>query len=649
MRDLWSFLLQTLNAGGVAVLLLAVKALFKDKLPPKWQFSVWGVLGIVLLIPAGWNSRFALVNWQYVVELMKSAVGDFSYTRVLFPFPVVRSAPQTVAEWLFLVYTVGVLVHLLMYLLSYIRLRFVLRKGAPVSENVRESVNAIASGLQIKRCRVIQVEGLPSAFVSGVIRPVLAIPAQTDCDGKILLHELMHLRSKDTLWSICIALLRSLHWCNPLLVYCAKRAVNDMEARCDQCVLEQLEGEERREYGRILLSMVNERFARTPGTTCVNNGAKSIRNRIESIARFKKYPHGMRLVSVCILLLLGLSAVIGEPVTLPSQPKQDYARTSFASFMSVPCTTYAGAMDAYAKAVLTQNGYYRVLCAPQAMRAALGEEMQTNYENNVFSVWNSGLSYDPDEQGGYYIYNLHKTEEDVYEGLLVIKLLSSEVRYDGEYEIHTLAHQPLRTYKENGRWVTVATDDFQTVTTTEADISWGCEDLPVLVYGATQDKWTAEVITQNFYTVESAVQVQNNSFGFANGTYFDSTPRPNADFTKAGQMHRKRVYHNGTQEERDAVSVISLSVSAVYPGEEPPETLTEVTGSYVSGSNSHGASWSSHSADAGWGPMLELGGGGGSLEPEKEPAFPAYYVARLGTDSEFKADLILTEQKGEDG
>ena len=45
-----------------------------------------------------------------------------------------------------------------------------------------------------------------------------------------------------------------------------------METRCDQLVLEHLEGEERREYGHILLSMVNERFAKTPGTTCVNNG-----------------------------------------------------------------------------------------------------------------------------------------------------------------------------------------------------------------------------------------------------------------------------------------------------------------------------------------------------------------------------------------
>ena len=53
MTDFWSFLLQTLTASGVAALLLIVKALFRDKLSPRWQFAVWGVLGVILLFPAG--------------------------------------------------------------------------------------------------------------------------------------------------------------------------------------------------------------------------------------------------------------------------------------------------------------------------------------------------------------------------------------------------------------------------------------------------------------------------------------------------------------------------------------------------------------------------------------------------------------------
>ena len=71
MFDIWGFLLQTLTASGVAVLLLIIKALLKDKLSPKWHFSVWSILGIMILFPAGILGRYALFNWQTVIEFIK--------------------------------------------------------------------------------------------------------------------------------------------------------------------------------------------------------------------------------------------------------------------------------------------------------------------------------------------------------------------------------------------------------------------------------------------------------------------------------------------------------------------------------------------------------------------------------------------------
>ena len=38
----------------------------------------------------------------------------------------------------------------------------------------------------------------------------------------------------------------------------------------------------------------------SPGTSSMANGGRNIRRRIEAIARFKKYPAGMALASVCV-------------------------------------------------------------------------------------------------------------------------------------------------------------------------------------------------------------------------------------------------------------------------------------------------------------------------------------------------------------
>ena len=97
MSDIWSLLLQTLTASGVAVLLLAVKAMFRDKLSPRWQFGVWGILAVILLLPAGWGGRYVLLNWPMLVEAAKSAAtGEFgTLTRVTAPVPL----PPSAAPW----------------------------------------------------------------------------------------------------------------------------------------------------------------------------------------------------------------------------------------------------------------------------------------------------------------------------------------------------------------------------------------------------------------------------------------------------------------------------------------------------------------------------------------------------------------------
>jgi len=150
MFDFWGFLLQTLTASGVAVLLLVIKALFKDKLPPKWHFAVWGVLGIMILIPAGFNGRYTLFHWQLVVEVIKSWFGDYTFTQVLFPVPVMTAIPKTILQWIFAGYTLGVVAHVISYLVSYIRLRSALRNGSQPSDAVNNRIQQIAVAQNVK-------------------------------------------------------------------------------------------------------------------------------------------------------------------------------------------------------------------------------------------------------------------------------------------------------------------------------------------------------------------------------------------------------------------------------------------------------------------------------------------------------------------
>lgn len=647
MFDIWGFLLQTLTASGVAVLLIVIKALFKDKLPPKWHFAVWGVLAVMLLIPAGWNGRYTIIHWQYFIELIKGAVREFGFTRVLFPIPIVSSMPHTLADWIFAVYFVGVILHLAIYLISYIRLRFVLNKGEAAPDSIANRVKEMSEVLKVKPCRVIEVRELPSAFVCGIIRPVLVIPAGEPIDDKIFLHELMHLKSKDTLWSVVICILRSIHWCNPLMVYCANSATNDMEYRCDQFVLEKLEGEERRAYGHILLSMVNDRFAKTPGTTCVNNGGKHIRDRIETIARFKKYPAGMKLVSVCVLILLSSYLVIGVQASKLYEPNGSAWLKSFASARSIPCTTYAGAFDTYGKAVLEGNGHYRVMCAPYSMQ----EELYKELVKTVYPKWDFGIPSRPDKQAGYYVYNLKQLEKNVYEGLMVFKLDCYADIQSEESDLMYLAVQNVRAEKENGRWVAIPTEEFRTVEAAPQSLQWGCEELPCILYSGVAENMQVNVKMQTVYTVANTKQVENSNFIFESSVYYDTDIKPNTKFTQATKTYSESLTHLGTVEERNKIEKLGVLTVAVYSGDkrpedERPEDLTLDIGCDSSGGSTSGGTWGVQKTKPGWGPSITFGGGGWTFDPEREDALPEYYVATLYVNNEIAAQLDLYPQKG---
>ena len=442
MGDFWAFLLQTLTASGAAVLLLIVKAMFRDKLSPRWQFAVWGILGLVLLIPAGLWGRYALLNWPMWVEALKSLLtGSYTLTRVTAPVPLPSlTPPATVFDWLYWVYVLGVLVLLGRYLFSYLRLRRALRAGAPADAGTAARLQAVAERYRLPVCRAVTVEGLGSAFVCGVFSPVLALPAGKEADEKVLLHELLHLKYRDVVWGLLICLLRCLHWCNPLLWYCANEAGNDLESLCDQRVLERLEGEERREYGQILLSMANEKYARAPGTSSASNGGKNIRKRIEAIVRFKRYPAGMALVSVCAAIMLAAPLVFGtQAVSVYNEGGRLSGGAdidlSLASARTTWCTTCAGALDAYGKSLLTGSGAYRAMCAPLAQQEEIARAMRERQEEGLRPAWDTGLPMEADRSEGYYVYNLSPVGEDAYEALVAVKLSGNP---DGQYEENKL-------------------------------------------------------------------------------------------------------------------------------------------------------------------------------------------------------------------
>ena len=638
MRDIWSFLLQTLTASGVAALLMVLKAMFRDKLSPRWQFAAWGVLAVVLLIPACWRGRHTLFNWPFYVELLRSALtgeyGALAHVTAPIPLPALN-VPRTAGEWLFAVYVLGAAVLLARYILSYIRLRLALRRGRPVEDG---RVRAVAETWDLPVCPAVEVEGLPSAFICGVFRPVLALPAGAETDEKVILHELLHLKYHDAAWGLVICFFRCLHWCNPLLWYCAGRAGNDLESLCDQRVLERLEGEDRRDYGRILLSMADEKYARAPGTSSMANGGKNIRRRIEAIARFKRYPAGMGLVSVCVLLVLAAPLAAGARAPVSNHGLAGFAAADFAYARTVYCTTCAGAFDTYAKAVLRQRADYRAMCAPLSEQ----NELAAGYHTAPVWLWedmglNDGKLSHPELSEGYQIYNLTQVGEDAYEGILTLTLKGPPGgnSWSGLVAERWMAIQPLRAEREGERWVIIPQGEFTAV---QGDVRDGGNlGLPAWEYTAPAGDFTLRMRWQTTSQVNS--YGEPNWFGYAS---FSTAPIPDGEFVTTFD-HIMMADYTGAAGDRDKYRSIGASYRPMGEGESRPD-LDRLGGGYGGGSSSDGSGWGQNDLDWDWGDTVFLIGGGGGWGEAEDP--PAAYAADLYLNGEKAAELTLLLTKG---
>lgn len=436
MYNIWSFLLQTIHVSLAACLLLAVKKLLTNHLSPRWQYSIWALLALRILIPSQAGRQILLPvglwveTWKAAAEkLLDSAFSQvytpISMTHVL---PLLPETPLSLTDWLFAAYAAGVLIHILWYLGAFLRLRLLLQRGHAPSDELCTQIAAVCQRWDLKACKTIELDGLPTPFVCGLLRPVLVVPTGTIPDEKVLLHELLHLKYRDALQNMLWCLLRCLHWCNPLMLVIFRRIGNDMEALCDQRVLERLDGEALRDYGRILLSMANQRYARAPGTTSISNGGSQITHRIEAIVRFRKYPKGMALASVCIFLVLISPLLIGSSVSssvnslYPVRPNELNQAMALARIRR--CSTIAGALDVYAAGLTEENGILLAMASPLSDHAALEQQMRyfSQEEDWVAYHVETGPSLTHAQHNSYGVYSLEQHAKDRAAAKLVIDL-----------------------------------------------------------------------------------------------------------------------------------------------------------------------------------------------------------------------------------
>lgn len=495
MSNIWEALFFTIDLTLWAGLILIIKRIFKGRLSPTWQSNIWGVLviktAITLFFGVNYFEGSFIINKaiMWVESFLDSSYSgvyqSFSFTEFTF------AMPTSVTDWLFIIYVLGVIFTAIYYISQYIKLRSFINKNAIEIDNADLQAIKIGEVNNLKSCKIVYVEGIKAPFLCGIIKPVIVLPKDLEINYKVILHELIHLKYKHNLQNMFWCFLRSLNWCNPILRGILNDVSNDIEIFCDQKVLEKLEGEELREYGKTLLSMADERYSKVVGTTSISNGDENIKRRISSLVRFKKYPKDLKIVTYCInAILLFLICITSAVSTIAfTVSAKDYSATNMAIVQAYEARTMLSAIEIYAKGLVSLNFNLLAIVAPEEnVKDIIDSSIAFNEANcpQDVSYFISDACDDNIEKClslelfegkydmNYVIYNLNETEEkSAYEGTLLIELSNFDI-YDYWYDVDfDTAYQtmstgiiiiPFEVYKEDsGRWVFNQTGEYDIV------------------------------------------------------------------------------------------------------------------------------------------------------------------------------------------
>ena len=212
-----------------------------------WKMNLYSCMMILYVLLARravrrYSKLFSYSLWVLVAARLWIPVfldGPFSIRPVLLAGCSGVVLPAGVKAVLKILYFLGVFAVAGIFMVQYWKVRRQVRFA------VRETGN-------IWRC-----EGISSAFVMGLFHPRIYLPYGLEGTKRwyVVQHEKMHIRHLDPwIGAVAVATL-CFHWWNPLVWYSACRMSEDMEMYCDEAVLEECAGPEKKIYSEILLEL----------------------------------------------------------------------------------------------------------------------------------------------------------------------------------------------------------------------------------------------------------------------------------------------------------------------------------------------------------------------------------------------------------
>ncbi|WP_215158274.1 M56 family metallopeptidase [Paenibacillus sp. ISL-20] len=329
-------------ASVMVVIIFALRFTLKNRVPLRWQYLMWMVLIIRLLLPWAPESQFSLYNVFSFTDHQSTRIiitADYlENTRPVIPAEETLAsgnlesetvAPSNVTSderppipWKYLIIFGIWLMGVITFAFYMIKVNRKFNRSI-----VNDSTDALVPSSQwvhvLEDCKVklgmkrslplLVTNAVKGPTLYGFFRPRILLP-NAGMDGfsdkelsYIFLHELVHYKRRDILvnWIMTVQLL--LHWFNPILWVAYRKMREDQEISCDAITISHIRADEIREYGYTIVKMLEKKSSRSQRLLASANfsmGSSQLKRRIRMITRFKKNSYKWSVVGLLTMILL---------------------------------------------------------------------------------------------------------------------------------------------------------------------------------------------------------------------------------------------------------------------------------------------------------------------------------------------------------
>lgn len=217
-----------------------------------------------------------------------------------------------------LIWLLGALISGIGVVRNYIKTTRILKRVTEESydERILDTYLNVCSMASVRPRAGIRVSRyLNSPLLFGVLKPQIIIPSRRFTDTElemIIAHELIHYKHKDLWIALAAAAAQCVHWFNPFVYLIGTAVTETRELCCDEAVLDLLKPEDKKEYGRVIISVIEDGLKkRLAYTTAMASPKESIQKRLLKIVEFRKPSRAVRLVgaaAVCACTVTSLTA-----------------------------------------------------------------------------------------------------------------------------------------------------------------------------------------------------------------------------------------------------------------------------------------------------------------------------------------------------